>query len=775
VTRSLTRGARWAIWSVSLGLLCAAAWTRLDPKHVVDTDILSMLPAQHGQSGSSAAAIEAATDRSRQAFVDEVLLLVSGPDAPATRAAAVAAQQAAAAGGLKTDDTGSSLDRLLTLYKAHRYALLDEAEAARFRKDGPASLATDTAVMLGSPAGMVSAFGDDPGGHLTRYLSALPQPYPGFLPDGLFFTAVKDGQRLYLIRTESSESGFARASATAVVQAVDAAKAAARGACADCSIAATGAPLFADAAQREAQQESMILSVASTLLIMLLIAWVFRSFAPHVLAGLQLVASVLAGTAAVILCFGSIQIITLVFGTTLIGIAIDYAFLYFAEYWFGGGDPAQVMRAVKPGLYMGLATGVVSFAFLLLAGFPALDQFAVFSVVGLLEAGLLVVVLFPVSLTAKPDVPVNAGVLWPQRFITAACRAHRRRAVLPIAALLLAAPGWFMLHSRDDVRALQNLPPDLLATDAGIRVALGQVAPPGFFLLEGPDLEQSLLREEALFTKLHADTPVLAPLGLSRFLPSAARQQASLAAWEGVFADPQRLRSAFTHLGLPAKLADRDSAAWRAASHAPFTYQEISAAAPDLTRFVVPDGAQIALLATATGRAEVDTRPLAQDAAAVPGASFVDPLARIAATFERIRIRATWLVLLGYLLISALLVWRYGRREALRMLYPPLLALGITLGAMGWLGEPLNLFGVVALILILGLGRDYAVFLREGGAVRRSPALAVSLSALTMLFAFGLLALSHIPVLHVFGVATLVGILASYLSAPLSLPPTESA
>ncbi|MGH8370081.1 MAG: MMPL family transporter, partial [Gammaproteobacteria bacterium] len=162
---------------------------------------------------------------------------------------------------------------------------------------------------------------------------------------------------------------------------------------------------------------------------------------------------------------------------------------------------------------------------------------------------------------------------------------------------------------------------------------------------------------------------------------------------------------------------------------------------------------------------------LTRVAADVPDTSFVAPLTRITDTFHRIRVRATWLVILGYLLISALLVWRYGRREAVRMLYPPLLALGVTLGALGWLGEPMNIFVVVALILILGLGRDYAVFLREGGARQRSPALAVTLSALTTLSSFGLLSLSQIPALHVFGLATLIGILASYLSAPLSLPP----
>ncbi|HSN18272.1 MAG TPA: hypothetical protein VLV87_08670, partial [Gammaproteobacteria bacterium] len=597
--------------------------------------------------------------------------------------------------------------------------------------------------------------------------------YPEFLPDGPYFSALKDGKRYYLVRTAlSGSAAFGATGSAQASRAVRAAKEAAHAACSTCGFEATGAPLFADAARRSAQTESIWLSLASTLLIMTLIAWVFRSFAPHVLAGLQLVASVLAASAAVILCFGSIQVITLVFGTTLIGIAIDYAFLYFAEYWFGEAAPEQVMAAVKPGLYMGLATGVVAFAFLLLAGFPALTQFAVFSVAGLLEAGLLVVLIFPVSLTRFPQVPVNAAVLWPQRFIQAACRAHWRRAALPIAALILAVPGWFMLRSSDDVRSLQSLPPAMLATDEHIRETLGQVPPPGFFLEEAGDLQAALQREEVLFAKVQDGAPQLATLGLSRFVPSAGRQEASLAAWQKVFSDPAALRAAFTHLGLPAGLADRSVEEWRQADRNPFTPAQAFAAAPDLKRLVITDGDKLALLSTVTGGSDIDPATLAGYAAAVPGVSFVDPLGRIATTFQRLRIRATWLVILGYLLISALLVWRYGRRDAVRMLWPPLLALGVTLGALGLLGEPLNIFVVVALILILGLGRDYAVFLREGGT-RRSPALAVSLSALTMLFSFGLLAVSATPVLHVFGIATLVGILASFLSAPLSLPPVK--
>ncbi|MGE5626207.1 MAG: MMPL family transporter [Bacillota bacterium] len=761
-------GARWAVWLVSLGLLCGVAWMRLDLRNPVDSDILSMLPAEQ-DSG----ALAAASERTRDAFVNEVLILVSGEDAKAARAAAEAAQRAATAGGLETEDNGASLDRLLKVYHDHRYALLDGAGAKRYADQGPRALATDTAVSLGSPAGMANVFGSDPGGILTRFLAGLPQPYPGFLPDGPFFSAEKDGKHWFLLRTELGGGAFAMQGSSRAANAVAAARAAAGEACPRCDFAATGAPLFAEAGQREGKSESLWLSTTSTLLIMALIAWVFRSFAPHVLAGLQLVASVLAGTAAVVICFGSIQVLTLVFGTTLLGVAIDYAFLYFAEYWFGGGKPAGVMRAVKPGLTLGLATGVLAFAFLLLAGLPALTQFAVFSAAGLLEAGLLVALIFPVTLTRFTEVPVNAAVLWPQRFIQAACRPSRWRWLLPLAAVVLSVPGWLRLHASDDVRELQNFPPELINTDVHIREVLGQVPPPGFFLIEGRDLDEALGRETSLFSRLHAGVPAAAPLGLSRFLPPAADQEASLAAWQKTFADPASLARAYGQLGLPPKLAEHSAADWRAAPHAPMPADALFAAAPDLKRFVITAQDGVALIATLTAKSELDTAPLEEAAAAVPGTRFVAPLARIADTFHRVRIRATWLVILGYLLISALLLWRYGLREAWRLLYPPLLALGLTLGFLGWLGEPLNLFVLVALILILGLGRDYAVFLREGGAAQRSPALAVSLSAVCMLCSFGLLAFSRIPVLHVFGLASLVGILASFLGAPLSLAPSR--
>ena len=762
----LPAAARCALWLASLGVLCAFAWLRLDPQQPINTDILAALPAQQ-----DAGALRIANRRSRDAFVNELLILVGGADTPATRAAAFAAYTALLRSGMHAQNTGQSVQQLLAVYQAHHFAMLDPAQAAHLSSGGPRALATDVAVSLASPVSLMSSFDQDPGGYLSGFLRQLPQPYPGFLPDGPLFTALRHGQRDFLLRVDVGGSGFSQQGAALAVRAVSAAREAVQQICGSCRLQATGAPLFADAARREAQREALWLSLASTVLIMLLIAYVFRSFAPHLLAALQLVASMLAASAAVIACFGSIQILTLVFGTTLLGIAIDYAFLYFAEYWFGESAPPAVWHRVRPGLLLGLLTGVIAFAFLLLAGFPALTQIAVFSVAGLLEAGLTVALIFPLGLRRNPRVAAHAAVRWPQQFIVAGCRASRWRYLLPALALLLAIPGWLRLQTSDDVRELQHLPAKLLQTDTEVRSTLGQTPPPGFFLIAGANLQQALAREQALFAKLGTQLPSATPLGLSRFLPSQLEQQASFAAWRNVLAAPAAVQTAFRQLGLPAALAQRLESQWRHSSQQPLDAAQVFSAAPDLRRLVISTPGSVTLLATVTAREALDLTSLEQAAAETPGAEFVQPLARVADTFHRIRVRATWLVIIGYFLICAVLLWRYGRREALRMLFPPLLALAVTLGALGWLGEPLNIFVVVALILILGLGRDYSVFLREGGAQQRSPALAVTLSAITMLFSFGLLAVSRIPALHAFGLATLIGILASYLSAPLSLPP----
>ncbi|HZF26540.1 MAG TPA: hypothetical protein VEZ88_09795, partial [Steroidobacteraceae bacterium] len=83
----------------------------------------------------------------------------------------------------------------------------------------------------------------------------------------------------------------------------------------------------------------------------------------------------------------------------------------------------------------------------------------------------------------------------------------------------------------------------------------------------------------------------------------------------------------------------------------------------------------------------------------------------------------------------------------------------------GALGLQVNLFAVLGLLLLLALGVDYAIFLRESTAERTTAMLSVSLSALTTMLAFGLLAFSSTPLIRSIGLTLLVGIGCCWLIA----------
>jgi predicted exporter len=120
-------------------------------------------------------------------------------------------------------------------------------------------------------------------------------------------------------------------------------------------------------------------------------------------------------------------------------------------------------------------------------------------------------------------------------------------------------------------------------------------------------------------------------------------------------------------------------------------------------------------------------------------------------------------------MMLVVLVFRYGARAALAVLVPVLLAEAVSLALFGYTGVPMTLFAVLGWTLGLGIGVNYAIFLREGIERPGATAMAVTLSACTTLLGFGLLAFSGVPALHHFGVALATTIAGSLVFAPLAL------
>jgi predicted exporter len=113
-----------------------------------------------------------------------------------------------------------------------------------------------------------------------------------------------------------------------------------------------------------------------------------------------------------------------------------------------------------------------------------------------------------------------------------------------------------------------------------------------------------------------------------------------------------------------------------------------------------------------------------------------------------------------------LLYPRYGR-ATWRVVAPTALASLATLALLGSVGASLQLFHVLALMLLLGIGVDYGIFFQEHFGRRDAIAwLSVALSAINTLLSFGLLSLSKTPALQAFGLTMLIGTVTLCLVVP---------
>jgi predicted exporter len=127
----------------------------------------------------------------------------------------------------------------------------------------------------------------------------------------------------------------------------------------------------------------------------------------------------------------------------------------------------------------------------------------------------------------------------------------------------------------------------------------------------------------------------------------------------------------------------------------------------------------------------------------------------------------------AYVAILLGLAWRYGLLRAARVLAPPVLAGLLALSVISVAGGTLNLFNFLALILVLGIGIDFTIFIAEAKHDPESTMFAITLSAITTILSFGLLSLSSTFAVHSFGITVLIGIACAYLLCPVAMKARE--
>ncbi|OSQ47678.1 MMPL family transporter [Thalassospira alkalitolerans] len=750
---------RASIWAFCLILMATfAGWQLHGGFTGIDADFLSLIGRENTDPDKPKSNIETVRHLLARDSQQAIFMLSHPERDTLEKAASEFADKIAAMDGTQNITLpGRNNDRfadLMALYGPYANGLLSQSDHTRLTNGDGDALYRRAIQNLYSPATTLSSqsLKQDPFALLPVFLSDLGSKL------GSGNDVIARGGRFYLpvmatlsadLRSTGTDPRWVKGAKAALQSIKDMTP--------DLTTAKTGQIFFAQAEATRAKADVQRIAIIATIGILIMIGLVFYSPIPLLGALLVVGSGLIAGLAAVILIFPTIHVIALVFGASMIGISVDYA-LHFLVLRTSDGSPRDRLRKIKPGLSLGLLTSVIGFSALSLSPTQLLAQIAVYSVVGLIAAYCSVLFLLP--LVPARDVRASSPIRKLHDLLqiglnrTFSTRPTRLIAsTVIIIGLVLAAA---LIPGNNDIRQFGHGNDTLISDAREIADILGLGGSSTFLRIDGDNAQSRLQTGEAV---RHALSPLINDnrlgglIGLSDLIPSIARQEEN--------------RLLVTH-----ELYDRFGAALS-------DQLPVNITAPTMSAdYLVPDERATMILPEIdrlhSGNSDIIRLRNVMDIDAIRAAiapinpvTLIDPADAISAQFSQYHFWA-WVALGGALCIAAILaVSRYGLRSGICIFAAPAGAILIAVIGGYLFGIPQSFFTTMALFLVFAIGADYVLFLAESRNSNHDDdtRLAVLLSLISSVLAFGLLASSSVPLVRDIGSVIAIGLVGAWFLA----------
>jgi 1-acyl-sn-glycerol-3-phosphate acyltransferase len=483
--------------------------------------------------------------------------------------------------------------------------------------------------------------------------------------------------------------------------------------------------------------------------------------------------------------------ITVGFGAAVTGITVDYG-IHLLFRIDNSADENRPGVGLAAPLLTAAATTVAAFLCLRFSVFPGLREMGTFAGLGVLLSALSALFVLP-YLAPRPYPERRRWTLPLMGYATAflAWRDRHRATMLATVAATVAvtAVGLGRVEFEGDMSKLNYLSAETHRDETRLLDVWGRLSSTTV-VVRGGTLEEALQANDRLFAAL---LPLVeeGTLGsvhsLSPLLPSAETQRRNLARWNAYWSTERKSL-------LRARL-DETMAALRFAPQAfePF-FSEIEGTPTPLTLDNLRESSFSRLLGSHIARDGSDTLILTRLALpnaadfgavaarireAVPGAAVADKRHFAEHVSRLVHADLCRLAFWAGLAVLACLLVLLGRIElALIAFLPVCLSIAVTLGILGIFGIPVNMLSSLFIVLALGEGVDFSIFLllgalekhRSGRDVEADAFGSVLICALTTVCGYGALACARHPAFFSTGMTGLFAIVSSLLVSVLVVP-----
>lgn len=494
----------------------------------------------------------------------------------------------------------------------------------------------------------------------------------------------------------------------------------------DVKIYLTGTPVHSYYASTKSAEEINLICILSSLFIIGLIYFYFRSLKPLLPIAVTIGAGIWAGFLVTSLIFPTVHILTFVFSTTLIGICVDYTLHFFVSHEKDTSCD-EVIKEIFKSLSVSLLTTASAFIVMLFSNFILLKQIAVFTVTGLATVYLFVILFYPLFCTNIYNPAHIKHFSIPEKFT---------KPIL-IAAGIIIAVGLFRIHFDDNIKNMYVPPKHLLNAEKLQSELIKSNEMMSIFVIEGKNLQELLEKEESITYELSKNNVEFQ--SLSKYLPSLKRQKSVQNLKKELYLKRLNDYAVFLPSDKRREVIDE------ALTPYPLNYNIKFEALKN--NFLINENTSI-------------VAAFGYEGGEINGSRVINFQKDISSQIKKCRIICLSLLLPIFAILYLLLAKIYDFKSAGKIVLPSILAGGVSLGLLGIFNQPVNLFHIIAVFLIIGFGLDYSVF-RFGGAKKSADA--VLISCLTSVFSFTLLALTGFKLISSLGIILAIGLLFSYI------------
>lgn len=665
----------------------------------------------------------------------------------------------------------------------NRYVLSAQVAPERFSQAGLRHALDDDLNLLASGLAplLKDSIARDPTGEVIAIVRALAGEGDRHVRNGAWISA--DGKRALLL-VQTRAPGFDIDAQELALDAIKQAFATAQQSVNHgdtVRILVSGPGIFGVKTRAAMKHDVTLYSTIAMATIVGLLLLAYRSPLVLLLTMVPVASGALAGLAAVSLRFGFVHGITIGFGITLIGEAVDYA-IYLLTQTSAQSSPQTTLQRIWPTLRLGVLVSVCGFAAMLFSSFTGFVQLGIFTIAGLVTAATVTRFILP-SLVRETFAGTRHVGFAPALLKTVQGAARWRAVLLVLLVVAVAA-----IASRrndlweDDLSSMSPVSAADQQLDRDLRHDVG-----------APDVRQLIVAtapdDETLLETCERMDAVLAPLlktgalsgydTPSRYLPSEKMQQARKSALPDRATLERNLTGALE--GMP----------FRPDTFGPFLDAVDDARqAPILTRRSL-DGTALSLKIDSQlihdGRQSVAVMPLrnVNDPQRVADAlakldqtgvtvSLLDLKTASDNLLHNYRREALLLAFLGSGVIAVLLlIFFRSLRQSAAVLAPLAFAVTATVAILTAGHHQLSIFNLFGLLLVVAVGSNYCLFFQRGGLSGEQGARTVTsllLANICTVVGFGVLGLSHIPVLYGIGSTVAIGTALSLVAGAILAP-----